>query len=83
MEKQARQYAEEQLQDMRVEMQKLLQTNSAQAQQMVSMQQEFQEKQLEAQTRFDSLKQDHAQLTNTIAQVSALMLLCSEEVVTA
>lgn len=69
MEKQARQYAEEQLEDMRVEMQRLLQAKNAQSQQILNMQQEFEGRQQEAQMHCDALKQEHTHLANTVAQV--------------
>lgn len=71
MEKQARQYAEEQVQHMQVEMQQLMQAKSAQAAQMLSMRQEFEGIQLQAQRQHDAMKQEHAQLAATITQVTA------------
>lgn len=73
MEKQARQYAEEQLEDMRVEMQQLIQARHAQAQQIVSMQQEYEARQRDAQMQYDMLNQEHARLAHTVAQVCIRM----------
>lgn len=69
MEKQARQYAEEQLQQLQVEIQQLLQAKSAQASQMLSMRQEFEGFQQEAQRQHEAMLQQHAALQGTIAQV--------------
>eukprot|EP00775_Hariotina_reticulata_P004712 gene4712-4962_t len=68
MEKQARQYAEEQLQQLQVEIQQLLQAKSAQASQMLSMRQEFEGFQQEAQRQHEAMLQQHAALQGTIAQ---------------
>jgi hypothetical protein len=62
MEKQARQYAEEQLQAMQVEMQQLMQSKAAQAAEMLALRQEFKGIQEQAQQEHNAMRAAHQQL---------------------
>jgi hypothetical protein len=69
MEKQARQYAEEQLQAMQVEMQQLMQAKAAQAAEILAMRQEFKGIQQQAQERHNTMRAANEQLAVEKAQV--------------
>jgi uncharacterized protein (DUF111 family) len=69
MEKQARQYAEEQLQAMQVELQQMMQAKAAQAAQILALKQEFEAIQRDAQEKHNAMRAAHQELAAKNAQV--------------